>query len=511
MADINAIVGRIGDMPQRNKVVLLVVLALVITSVILFSSWLQKADYQLLYANLSQDDAGLIMQQLAEMKVPYKATAGGIMVPGDKVHELKLQLAGQGLPQGGAVGFEIFDKTSFTMTDFVQKMNYRRALQGELSRTIRSLSEVEQCRVHIAVPEKTLFATEEERPKASVLLKLRPGRVLTQGQVHGIVHLVSSSVDGLASKDVAVVDSSGHILTAPTDSIAGMSGSQIDYQRSIEKELETRAVAILEPVAGKGKVKAKVAAAIDFTRVEKMEERFDPDSQVVRSEQKNIEKSSSGSAGGVPGVASNLPNRGQGQTAATQGQSEKKSETTNYEISKITSRIVNATGDIKRLSVIVLVDGTYTAQQNTAEKNYAPRSEEDILKFEDMVKKAVGFSTDRGDEVRVVNMPFETTVQEEIGEEKTDIMPVVITVLKFLVPLIAIALLFLFVVRPLMKILASPAAGVPSTRLALPQSVAELERAIAASELPDKERVIEWARKNPAEATNLIRTWIEEK
>ncbi|HLA00346.1 MAG TPA: flagellar basal-body MS-ring/collar protein FliF, partial [Thermodesulfovibrionales bacterium] len=192
MVNTNAIKDQLKTIPSKKKMMFLVLLAVTISSLVLFFAWIQRADYQILYSHLSEEDAGLIIQKLREQKVPYTISTGAIMVPSDKVYDVRLQLAGQGLPQGGGVGFELFDKTSFTMTDFVQKLNYRRALQGELARTIRSLSEVEQCRVHLAVPEKSLFINDDQRPKASVLVRLKQGRSLSQGQVQGIVHLVSS-------------------------------------------------------------------------------------------------------------------------------------------------------------------------------------------------------------------------------------------------------------------------------------------------------------------------------
>ncbi|HET6514213.1 MAG TPA: flagellar basal-body MS-ring/collar protein FliF [Thermodesulfovibrionales bacterium] len=509
MAGIADIGERLRTLPTPKKIILLVVVALTITAVILLFTWSQKADYQLLYSNLTEEDSGSIIQKLNEQKIPYRVSAGGIMVPADKVYDLRLQLASQGLPQGGGIGFEVFDKTSFTMTDFVQKLNYRRALQGELSRTVRALAEVEQCRVHLAVPEKSLFTKDEDRPKASVLIKLRQGRRLSQSQVQGIVHLVSSSVEGLNPKDVAVVDSRGEMLTAADDGL-GMTSGQLEYQHTLEKELENRVVGILEPVVGKGKVRAKVAATIDLTKIEKTEERFDPESQVVRSEQRNAEKTTNGTTGGVPGTASNLPGKTATQAAVSQAQSERKNETINYEISKVTSHVVNASGDVKRLSVIALVDGVYTAQQGSKEKKYAPRPEEEIKKFEDMVKNAVGFTADRGDDVRVVNMPFEGPQQEELPEPKTDIIAYVSMAAKYFVPLLALIMVFLFVFRPLMKVLtASPV--MQRAPVQLPQTVAEIEKALELAGKPAGANLIEWAKKNPKEAADLIKNWIEEK
>ena len=510
MVNTNAIKDQLKTIPSKKKMMFLVLLAVVISSLVLFFAWIQRADYQILYSHLSEEDAGLIIQKLREQKVPYTISTGAIMVPSDKVYDVRLQLAGQGLPQGGGVGFELFDKTSFTMTDFVQKLNYRRALQGELARTIRSLSEVEQCRVHLAVPEKSLFINDDQRPKASVLVRLKQGRSLSQGQVQGIVHLVSSSVEGLDPKDVAVVDSRGDMLTSAAEGSIGITSGQREYQRTIEKDLENRIVGILEPVVGKGKIRAKVSADIDFTKVEKTEERYDPDSQVARSEQKVMEKSMNGNRGGVPGVSSNLPGKPATQTASVQGQSEKKSETTNYEISKVTSHTINSSGDIQRQSVVVLVDGIYAAQQGSEEKKYTPRTAEEITQFEDMVKKAVGFKVDRGDEVRVVNMPFEASLQEDLSEPKREIIPSVLPFLKYLVPILVLGLVFFFVVKPLMKALTSSPLVQRSATI-LPQTVAEIEKSMEIRGRPNVDNLIEWTKKNPQEATNLIKSWIEEK
>lgn len=504
------IIETFKNWPVRNKAIFFLILSLVLTALILVFSWMQRVDFQLLYSNLSEEDAGLIMQRLKEMKIPYRMSESGIVVPSDKVHELRLQLATQGLPQGGGVGFEVFDKTNFAMTDFVQKLNYRRALQGELARTIRALSEVEQCRVHISVPEKSLFAREEERPKASVLVKLKQGRRLTEGQVQGIVHLVASSVEGLDAKDVAVVDSKGQMLTSAGIDMLGLSNSQIEFQRNYEKELEAKITTLLEPVVGRGKARVKVVASLDFTRVEKTEERYDPDSQVIRSEQRVTEKSLSGGSGGIPGVGSNLPNKSPSVSSSLKGQSEKKNETINYEISKITSHTVNNPGEIKRLSAVVLVDGTYSVQEGTKERKYAPRSEEDLKKIEEMVKRAIGFSQDRGDDVKVVNMPFETINEEELPAPKKDVLPVVLTVAKYAVPLIGIILLFLLIIRPLIKTLTMPSRMQPQP-VTLPKTVAEIEKSMELPEATPKDIVVEWAKKNPQEAAGLIKSWLEER
>jgi flagellar M-ring protein FliF len=518
MADISE---QIRALPVRKLIVLLFVAALVITAGILMITWLQKADQQLLFANLSEEDAAAIIQKLNEQKIPYTTTGGGIMVPSDKVYEVRLQLASQGLPAGAGVGYELFDKTSFTMTDFVQKLNYRRALQGELSRTIRSLAAVDQCRVHLVVPEKSLFMQKEEKPKASVLLKMRAGRRLSQNQVQGIVHLVSSSVEGLDPNDVSVINSSGEMLTSVVDENLAATGGQLDYQRNFEHEMETKVIGMLEPVVGKGKVKARIAASFDFTKVEKTEEKYDPDSQVARSEQRSQEKSTGAVSGGIPGTTSNLPGKQQQAEVrpGTPSVSEKKNETINFEISKTVSRVISPVGEIKRMSAVVLVDGIAEAAQGSKEKKYTARSEEDLRQFEDMVKKAVGFSAARGDEIKVVNMPFEAAPHEEPGDAEkapsASVMPMVFMALKYAIPLIAVVMLFLFVIKPLMSAVTAPGplprtAGAP---VALPaQTAAEAQRQLASpAGQSSREQLIDWAKKNPTDATNLVKGWLEEK
>ncbi|MBI5635205.1 MAG: flagellar M-ring protein FliF [Nitrospirae bacterium] len=502
----------IKNLPPKNLIILVLAVGMAVAGVVFFVSWIQQADYQVLFASLAESDAGGIVQKLKELKVPYKLEAGSIMVPADKVYDLRLQLAAQGLPHGGGIGFELFDKADFGSTDFVQKLNYRRALQGELSRTVMALAEVEQCRIHLAIPEKSLFVQEGNNPSASVLVKLRAGRNLTQGQIQGIVHLVSSSIENLNPRDVTVVDSRGDMLTRPSDNNdAGLSNSQLEYQHNYEKDLESRALAILEPVVGKSKIRAKVAAAIDFTKVEKTEEKFDPDGQVIRSEQKSVEKSTSGGSGGVPGVASNLPGRSAAQTGGGQAGSQKQNETTNYEISKVTSHTINASGEVKKVSIAVIVDGTYAEQEGSKEKKYAPRTEEDLKKYEDLIKKAIGFNAARGDEVRIANMPFESIPQEDLGPVSKSYMPYILTAARYVVPILALLLFFLFVVKPLMGTVTTIAAPRTAGELPLPRTVAEIEKAMEPKAIPMQADVADWAKKNPDQAASLIKTWIEER
>ena len=487
--------------------------AVIVASVALLSlafSWSQKEEYHVLFSNLSESDAGQVVQKLKDMKVPYRAEAGGILVPADRVYDARLQLASQGLPQGGGVGFEIFDKTSFGTTDFVQKLNYKRALQGELARTVMAIGAVEQCRVHLAIPEKSLFAREgeTERPTASVLVKLRQGKTLSSGQVDGIVHLVASSVEGLNSQEITVVDARGNVLSKPSGDVAGLSASQFDFQSSYSKDLEARIISILEPVVGKGKVRAKVSAVLDFSRNETTEEKFDPEGQVVRSEQKQNEKSTTVGAGGVPGVTSNLPGKTTVAATPSQGQSEKQSQTVNYEMTKITSRTVNAPGLVKKLTAAVLVDGTYAPQQGSKEMKYTPRSEEDVRRYEDLVRETMGFTESRGDQIKVVNMPFEVAREEEVLPPKTRIIEMAAPAARYALPLLAVILLVVFVLRPLAQSLSASGSNLPGGPLPIGQTFAEIEKTGARKELPARAQVADWARKNPTDAANVIKSWM---
>jgi flagellar M-ring protein FliF len=504
------VIDAVRTWPLRKKATALVVVVASIALLVLAFSWSERADYRMLYSNLSEADSGQIAQKLKEMKVPYRADAGGILVPSDKVYDIRLQLASQGLPQGGGVGFELFDKTSFGTTEFVQKLNYKRALQGELARTIMAMGAVAQCRVHLAIPERSLFVREgeQERSTASVLVKLRAGRTLSAVQVDGIVHLVASSVEGLNSQDVTVVDGKGDVLSKSGSDIAGLSAGQFDYQRNYAKDLETRIVDILEPVVGKGKVHAKVAAVLDFSRSETTEEKFDPDGQVVRSEQKQTEKSTNVGAGGVPGVASNLPEKKTVAATPSHGQSDKQSQTVNYEVTKVVSRTVNAPGVIKKLTAAVLVDGTYAAQKGSTEAKYVPRTDEEVHRYEELVKDAIGFTESRGDQVTVMNMPFEVVREEEIPPVKTRYVDLVAPAARYALPLLSVILLVVFVLRPLVRSLSVPGPALSNIRAPLSQPTGEIASAPAHKELPAREQVVDWARKNPADAASVIKSWM---
>ncbi len=513
MAVFNRINDLIKGLSLTKKFIFFGGITLAIAALILAITIIQMPSYQVLFSNLSDEDAGLILQKLKEQKIPYKLEGNAIKVPLEKVHDLRLQLASQGIPQGGGIGFELFDKTDLSTTDFVQKLNYRRALQGELSRTIKALPEIEQCRVHLAVPEKSVFARAAEIPKASVFVKLKSGKRLSKGQVDGIVHLVANSIEGLDSKNVTVVDNKGELLTSVSDEAIGMTNAQLEKQQMIEKDLESKIITMLEPVIGKNKVRAKVAVALNLSKTEKTEEKYDPEGQVARSEQKSSEKSATGTSGGTPGVTSNIPSKTPPAAASLKGQTDKKNEVINYEISKTTSHQIIGPGEVKRLSAAILVDGSYVAQQDTKTKEvkYTARTEEEIKQFEEMAKRAIGFSAERGDDIKVVNMPFESAPVEEIPPVKTEIIPIAIEAAKYLLPIIALLFFFIFVIRPLMKVITTPKAAEKPSLPDITRLEIETEKTKQLPTKTPKELIAEWAKSNPKEATSLIKGWINER
>ncbi|MFH1624721.1 MAG: flagellar basal-body MS-ring/collar protein FliF [Pseudomonadota bacterium] len=487
----------------------------------------QRPTFEVLYSNLSPEDAGSILSRLKEQKISYRLSSNGtsILVPVETVYETRLGLASEGLPQGGGVGFEIFDRTKLGMTEFVQNVNYQRALQGELARTIKQLSEVEQARVHVVIPQKSLFVEDQKEATASVVLKLKPGAKLTQSQTEGVLHLVASSVEGLKPEKITIMDNHGRILAGGVEKSSNtqLTSSQLEIKRGLESDLETGIQTMLEKAVGQGKVLARVFATLDFKQVQRTEERYDPDSLVVRSETRLGEnsKGSNFTPKGVPGVESNLPNnRGTPDVAAAGPEFQRKNETINYEISKTTSHIVEPIGDIQKISAAVIIDGTYEVvkgKDGNEEKKYTPRPEEEMEGFRNIVKMAVGYNADRGDKIEVVNIPFETItfMQGEEISEAPGFRELWSPILRFGVTSMALILLFLFVLRPIIGWVTGQR-GAWDVTGKLPKTVGELE-AEAEEMRADKslastrERMLELAKTDSERTAQLVRRWLLER
>jgi len=502
--------------PLSRKISLVAVTLFSLTLFALIIMQARHTDYQLLFANLSESDASSIVTWLKEQKVPYELRSGGqsVYVPAERVYETRLDLAGAGLPQGGGVGFEIFDKQSLGITDFVQKVNYLRAMQGELSRTVASLSPVSAARVHLALPQKRLFKSEQQRVTASIIVKLAPGRSLKESQVQGIVNLVAGSVEGL--EYVTVVDAAGKVLSKkPDEGLSGpMTPGMLEYQRAVERQMESRAQAMLDRALGMANSLVKVTAVLDFAQVEKLEELYDPKSAVPRSEQVQEQKDgSSTQGGGVPGVQANL---GAGVNTAGGGGSSSSSsaETTNYEISKVVNRTVAPVGTIKHLSVSVLVaDKMADAEEDGAEPVLTPRTEQELRTIEKMVQSALGIDKTRGDQLNVVSMPFADEFYEQPALPEptiTDQLYVYLPLLKYVLAGLGALLMYMMLVRPALKTLKSEATVQHF------KTVKELEEEMAAGrsatvQLDETEQMRQNILKAEHSPSQVIRTWMTDQ
>ena len=416
----------------------------------------RTASQQLLYANLSATDAASVTEWLKGQKIAYTLKNGGksIWIPSDQIYQSRLDLAANGIPSGGGVGFEIFDKQSFALTDYVQKVNFTRALQGELARTITSLAPVESTRVHLAIPEKRLFKDQQKNATASVIVDLAAGRGLEPGQVQGIINLVAGSVTGLKPKNIKVIDSNGVVQEGYKRSEGNrmLSTDMLSFQRDIESQMQMRAQDLLEKTMGKDRALVRVSASIDFSKIEKTEELYDGNDPVIRSEQVNSETASTASAGGIPGVESNLQGNA-GEGAGGSPSSSKNSRTTNYEISKTISHTINPVGSITGLSVSVLVADRVELDKETNELTTTPRSEEELESIKNMVATAIGIVASRGDKINVQSMPFIDSPKE--GSTATDstvgMLTNIMPLLKYGLIFLGIFLTYFIFLRPVMK------------------------------------------------------------
>ncbi len=365
-----------------------------------------KTSFHLLYSQLPQEDASYIVEQLQNDGIPYELspTGSAIYVPENQVASVRLSLAGQGLPKGGAVGFELFDSQSYLMSDFVQELNYRRALEGELARTIQQMSEIAQARIHIVLPEDSLFADKQSPAKASVVVTLNNGRRLNNEEVQSITYLVSSAVKDLMPENVTIVDTQGRILSTENQSSwnSNVSMTRLEFRQNFEQYLKQKVLSLLEPLVGNGRAFVQVSAEIDFNQEERTLEQYDPEKTAVRSSTKTEEKSvGDANTGGVPGTASN-PGLQPGQNAAAT-LNQKQNETVEYEVSKAIIHKLIPGGLITKLSVAALLDDAdYVDDQGKTV--HVPRKPEELSKIEELIKKAVGYDEERGDQVIVQNI-----------------------------------------------------------------------------------------------------------
>ncbi|MBN1847717.1 MAG: flagellar M-ring protein FliF [Deltaproteobacteria bacterium] len=512
----------IKAIPPGKKISFIVTLCVVLGGFAALIFWTNRPNYQILFANLEAGDAARITEQLQEKRIPYQLESGGsaILVPDEMVYQLRLDLASEGIPRGNSVGFEIFDKMSFGTTEFVQRLKYQQALQGELARTIMGFDAIDKVRVHIVTADDSLFARPEKPATASVVIRTYPGRTLEQKQLLGIINLVACAVEGLKPENVTVVDMAGGMLAKGNDenTVGSMNKAQFEYQQKIESLFEKRIQTMLEPVVGVNKVVARVTADVDFRQVNVSEEKFDPDSAVIRSEQRQKESSTDAMnrASGSPDLKFEVYQTEGGAGSGSKNY-EKENAVINYEINKINTQIINSAGEIKRLSAAVIIDGPYELKedaQGNMVQTFVPRSRKEIATFTDIIKKAMGFDEERGDQVNVSNIAFSLQEEAELFvEPQTGFLDYIKKSGKMLFNIALVILFFLFAIRPFKRWLNHAGDYVNTMSLQQGAEIARLEDQ-ASDEIrrkqENKRQLLEATKENPDAAAEIIRRWINE-
>ena len=426
----------LGRLTVRQLVVSMVAIAMVIAVLAGAWMWLKQSDYSVLFSNLSDKDGGEITASLQQMNVPYQFSEGGgaILVPSGVVHDTRLALASKGLPKGGMVGFELMENQKMGISQFLEQVNYQRALEGELAKTISTLSSVRGARVHLAIPKQSAFLRDEQKPTASVVLGLQSGRVLEANQIAGVVHLVSASVPELTPANVSVIDQDGNLLSQPVDGQrnTGLDASQLRYVRELEAGYNKRIEAILSPIVGVGNVHAQVAADIDFSQTDQVAESYTPNppsETAIRSQQTSeTGAGGSGSAIGIPGALTNQPApaatapivggaagsaTGGGSTSGAQNVS--RNSTINYEVDKTIRHTKEMPGVIRRLSVAVVVNQKRDASKGPNAKPVA-LSDKELGQVTELAREAMGYNKERGDSLNVTNALFNTGSGESVSD-----------------------------------------------------------------------------------------------
>lgn len=530
--------SRLALMPLRARMMLGMGMAGLTAVLVGLLLWNGNGNLAPLYPNLSDKDAAAVMTQLAALKVPYKAAGDGTMllVPAAQVPELRLKLAQAGLPKGTTAGFELLDNARFGQSQLQERTNLQRALEGELVRSITSIAAVQSARVHLALPQQNGFFREQQKPSASVLVTLHAGRALERSQVAGIVHLVSSSVPELAVKSVSVIDQNGALLSSPPEANhQGLDTQQLQYLQQVESGLHQRVVGILEPVLGRDNLRATVTAELDFTQVESTSEAYKPNQTgeaTVRSQRSSeATNATTNTPAGVPGAASNQP--GQPATAPLQangaaplqaaqpsgaGGGARKENTVNYEVDKTVSMRRQAIGTVKRLNAAVLVNHRSTTDAK-GKTTTTPLSAEELDKLTALVQESIGYSKDRGDSVRVVNIPFRVEAPAKLEEVPLWQQTWVTDLVRAgAVPIGAafVALMLVFgAIRPALKRIQPPPAPPKldavvgdAERLPAPVEAVPAQPVEPAKAQLQLEGARGLARQNPAAVANIVRGWV---
>jgi len=503
--------------PPAQRLGMLAALAMLASIAVAWWMYSQTPDFQVLYSNLSDRDGGSVVGALTQMNIPYKVAEGGgaILVPGGQVHETRLKLASQGLPKGSIVGFELLDGQKLGATQFQEQVAFQRGLEGELARSIQALSAVAAARVHLAIPRTTSFLRDVQKPSASVLVNLHPGKTLDRAQVAGIVHLVASSVAELDVKAVSVVDQNGVLLSSAASEGAGLDASQLAYVREMETNLSRRVEEIVEPIVGRGNVRAQVTADIDFSSIESTAETYKPNGTGAEATIRSQTISERGAAAaaaaqGIPGAASNQPKPATPPASASvsndAASSAQKESTTQYEVDRIVKREKAPTGNVKRLSAAVVVNHL-TKSDADGKVESTPLSKDQLSQIDALVREALGFNEKRGDSLNIANAPFATEPTQAVAERPFWKDPGNISLAKEigknLLGALFVAWIVMGVIRPLMRNLATAGAAAQQ-QMALEGANAPL-LANKGSEL-DTVRTI--ARQDPQVVANVVKGWV---
>ena len=475
---IEVLTGRFAELTFLQRLILGGAAAMVVAILVVVAMGGRvKDDYRVLFSGVAERDGAAIIASLQQMNVPYRFTEGGgaIMVPGPMVHEARLKLAGQGLPKAGSVGFELLENQKLGTSQFVEQINYQRGLEGELSKTIQSITQVKMARVHLAIPKSSAFSRDAQRPTASVVLALHPGRFLDEMQVTAMTNLVSSSVPQMSPQSVTVMDAEGNLL-APNPSRMGSLGldaAQLKYVSEVEGAIAKRIASIVEPVAGRENVRAQVSVEMDFTQTDRTEESFKPNSppekSAIRSQQSLEATGPITTAGGIPGALSNQPPQPaqspieakpptqQGASGAnptppsTQtSNANRKESTVNYEVDRAIQTVKGGRGQVRRVSAAVILNYKKGADK-AGNPTSLPFGPEELKQINQMVRDAMGFSQQRGDSVSVANIPFNVEPVEEVPVwREAGVIEISKEAIKFALLAAVVGIVFFAVVRPLL-------------------------------------------------------------
>ncbi len=483
-----------GLLPQQigSKLFLLAGIAAVIAVMVVFWLWSQQPDYRVLFSNFTDKDGGAIVAALDKMNVPYKLSDSGtaIMVPAAQVHQARLKLASEGLPKGGNIGFELLEKQKFGVSQFVEQVNFQRGLEGELERSIQAIDTVESAIIHLAIPKQSVFVRDQQKPTASVLLNVLPGRHLDANQVSAVVHLVASSVPNLPTANVTVVDQNGNLLsdTAKKPGAQNLDPAQLKYVDELQQNIARRVESIIAPIVGTGNVRAEASVEVDFSTTEQAAEIYKPNQNTtdvaVRSMQSNESQVVDGAgATGVPGALSNQPpedatapivaEEGEAATAAATTVTPVKSQkntTTNFEVDKTVRYVQQAMGGVKRINVAVVVNNMPVVDAE-GKTTYRPLTDAEKQQINDLARQAMGFNQERGDALAVVNSVFAQAAVEPLPEvpvwQSATTIEYVKDALRFIVGIVAMFLLYKKVLKPMFNKLAEPLAIVSNQQKAI--------------------------------------------